>query len=44
MVTKRCIDAACDEFFRSRGMQIIESFNSWRRLRSMEESMDEGDQ
>jgi hypothetical protein len=44
MVTKRGIDAACDEFFRSRGMQITEGFNSWRRLRSIEESMDEGDQ
>jgi hypothetical protein len=43
MVTKRCIDAACDEFFRSRGMQITEGFNSWGRLRSMEQSMGEGD-
>jgi hypothetical protein len=44
MATKRCIDAACDEFFRSRGIQITEGFNSWRKLRSMEESMDGDDQ
>lgn len=44
MVTKRCIDAACDDFFRSRGMQITESFNSWRRLRSIEASTDDDDQ
>jgi hypothetical protein len=44
MATKRCIDAACDEFFRSRGIQLTEGFNSWKKVRSMEESMDEDDQ
>jgi hypothetical protein len=34
MATKRSIDTACDEFFRSRGMQLTESFNPWRRLHS----------
>jgi hypothetical protein len=34
MVTKRSIDTACDAFFRSRGMQLTESFNPWRRLHS----------
>ena len=34
VLTKRSIDAACDEFFRSRGMQLTESFNPWRRINS----------
>ena len=31
MVSKRMIDLACDNFFRSRGMPHKESINSWTR-------------
>jgi hypothetical protein len=34
MVSKRMIDLACDNFFRSRGMLQKDSINNWTRSRS----------
>jgi hypothetical protein len=37
-ISRRRIESACDEFFRSRGMPPKENFNQWRRHHGTDES------